>query len=179
MTKRLSFQIYFYLENLIWGVAAVLPPPLRTACFRLAFKRFGRGSYIDYGVYVRYPWKVSIGDRSILNRGCRIYSSYAIKDAEVIIGNHVSVGPDVVFCGAGHDYGTLDLADTADTISVEDHVWIGARSVLLPGVTIGKGAVLGAGCVVTRDVAAWSIVAGSPAKVIGTRVVTSTAAQQV
>jgi acetyltransferase-like isoleucine patch superfamily enzyme len=171
MIKRHSFEIYFYFENLMWCLAAALPPALRTACFRLSFRRFGKGSYIDYGVYVRYPWKVSIGCGTVLNRGCRIYPSYAIKSAQIIIGDHVAVGPDVVFCGAGHDYSALDLADVADTITIDDHVWIGARSVLLPGVRVGKGAVIGAGSVVTRDVPAWSVAVGNPAKVINNRTV--------
>jgi acetyltransferase-like isoleucine patch superfamily enzyme len=170
---KFAFQIYFYLERLAWGLCEILPPPVRIAILRLVFRRLGKGSIIDYGVYVRYPWKVSIGTCSVLNRGCRLYASYRVTDAEIIIGDHVSVAPDVVFCGAGHDYTTLDLVDVAATIHVDDHVWIGARSVLLPGITIGKGAVVGAGSVVTHHVPPWSIVAGNPARLIKQRILAS------
>lgn len=167
---KLKFQFYFYLERLAWGLCEIIPPPFRMAVLRLSFKRLGKGTVVDYGVYVRYPWKVSMGACSMLNRGCRLYTSYAVTDAEIVIGDHVSVGPDVVFCGAGHDYSTLDLDDIAATIRVEDHVWIGARSVILPGIIIGKGAVIGAGSVVTRHVPPWSIVAGNPARLIKQRI---------
>jgi acetyltransferase-like isoleucine patch superfamily enzyme len=170
ISPKLMFQFYFYLERLAWGLCEIIPPPVRMAVLRLSFKRLGKGSVVDYGVYVRYPWKVSVGDCSTLNRGCRLYSSYAVTDAEIIIGDHVAIGPDVVFCGAGHDHSTLDLDDIAATIRVEDYAWIGARSVILPGIIIGKGAVIGAGSVVTRSVPPWSIVAGNPARLIKERI---------
>jgi acetyltransferase-like isoleucine patch superfamily enzyme len=170
---KFAFQMYFYLERLLWGLCDVMPPPLRMAFLRLAFKRLAKGSIVDYGVYVRYPWKVSIGKCSVLNRGCRLYSSYQVRDAEIIIGDHVAVGPDVVFCGAGHDHTTLDLVDLAATIRIDDHAWIGARSVLLPGIIVGKGAVVGAGSVVTGEVSPWTIVAGNPARLIKQRTLAS------
>jgi acetyltransferase-like isoleucine patch superfamily enzyme len=67
----------------------------------------------------------------------------------------------------------LALIDIAETIRVEDHVWIGARAVILPGVTIGEGAVVGAGSIVSRNVPPWSIAVGNPAKVIKKRELTT------
>jgi acetyltransferase-like isoleucine patch superfamily enzyme len=164
MRKRIAFEAYSYLEHLLWALCAILPPFLRKAVFRLAFKHFGEGCIIDYGVYVRYPWKVSIGQGSILNRGCRLYPSYAVRDAEIIIGKQVAIGPDVVLCSAGHDHASLALTDTAETIRIHDHVWIGARSVILPGVEIGEGTVVGAGSVVTHSLPAWCVAVGNPAR---------------
>jgi acetyltransferase-like isoleucine patch superfamily enzyme len=165
----LAFENYFYIETLAWGVANVLPPFMRRLIFKLSFKAFGTGSVLDYGSYVRYPWKVSIGNGTIVNRGCRFYASYGIRDAEIVIGDNVAVGPEVSFCSAGHDHGTIALDDTAASIFVHNHAWIGARATLLHGVTIGEGAVVAAGAIVTKDVPPWTIVAGTPARVIKER----------
>ena len=83
----------------------------------------------------------------MLNRGCRIYASFAVQDAYIIIGDHVALGPDVILCGGGHDYNDITLPVTAKTISIHDYAWIGCRAIILPGVIIGKGAVVGAGSV--------------------------------
>jgi acetyltransferase-like isoleucine patch superfamily enzyme len=169
--KYLAQQYYFYLENLAWLGLELCPPFIRTIVFRLVFKRFGPGSSIDYGSYVRYPWKVSIGSHAAINRGCRIYASLAIKEVEIVIGDNVALGPGVILCSAGHDYATLALKDIAGTISIWDHSWIGANSLILPSVDIGEGAVVGAGSVVTKNVPAWTVVAGNPARQIKARAV--------
>jgi acetyltransferase-like isoleucine patch superfamily enzyme len=169
--KRLAFQNYFFVENTFWLFCSILPPFLRAIIFKLVFGSFGSRTIVDYGCYVRYPWKVSLGHDSILNRGCRVYASFAVADAYVIIGNHVAFGPDVIICGAGHDYSDIALPDTAKTVTIEDHAWIGCRAIILPGVTVGKGSVVGAGSVVTKDVAPWTVVAGNPAVEIKRRVV--------
>ncbi len=169
--KRLAIRTYFYLEHLGWLALSACPQILRNLVFRLAFKRFGRQSTIDYRCYVRYPWKVSIGDRAMLNRGCSLFTSFAISDAEIIIGNDVAIGPNVSILSAGHDHATLTLDDTGATVRVCNHAWIGANSILLPGVEIGEGAVVGAGSVVTKSVPAWTVVAGNPAMFIKQRTV--------
>lgn len=168
---RGAFDLYSYFEHLCWGLCGLLPPIIRRLVFRLVFKRFGSGAVIDYGVYVRYPWKVSIGHGSMLNRGCKVYPSYAVRNAEIIIGDRVAIGPDVVICGAGHDHGSLSLPDTAGTVEIQDHVWIGARSLVLPGVVIGEGAIVGAGSIVTRSLPSWCVAIGNPARAIKARTI--------
>jgi acetyltransferase-like isoleucine patch superfamily enzyme len=167
------FHVYSYFEHLCWALCGLLPPIVRRALFKAVFKKFGEGAIIDYGVYVRYPWKVSIGARSVLNRGCRVYPSYAIAEAEIVIGNRVAIGPEVVICGAGHDHTSLALPDAGATIRIHDHVWIGARSLILPGVEIGERAVVGAGSVVTRSLPPKCIAVGNPARPVKERVIAS------
>lgn len=108
---------------------------------------------------------IRIGAGAFLNTEIRFGAR-----AEVTIGRHAQVGPRVMFetvnhtAAAGH--GTRRGASSSP-ISVEEEAWIGAGAIITPGVTIGKGAIVAAGAVVTRDVAAMTIVGGVPARVIG------------
>jgi len=128
--------------------------------------KIGKNVFIDYGVYCRFPRKIEIGDEVTISSGVKLFPSFHNKEAKVIIKNNVRIGPGVYILGAGHDYKYRNLPDTGDTILIEDDVWIGARSIILQGVTLNKGAVVAAGSVVTRDVPSDSIVGGVPAKFI-------------
>ena len=169
---KVLFNIYSWLTNILWGVMDLLPQILRLAIFKLMLKSFGKGSTVDYKTYIRYPMHVRIGEHTMINRGCRMLASFHHKNVEIAIGSYVAVAPEVCFLAAGHDYKQLNLPDTAESIKVDDYVWIGARSIILQGVTIGEGAVVAAGSVVTRDVPAYSVVGGVPARVIKKREIT-------
>jgi acetyltransferase-like isoleucine patch superfamily enzyme len=85
------------------------------------------------------------------------------------IGENVSVSPEVTILTASHAVNAPDFHVELRPVVIEDHVWIGTRATILPGVTLGRGSVVAAGSVVTRDVPALSIVAGVPAREVGTR----------
>ena len=101
---------------------------------------------------------------STINRKCLLDSRGGLS-----IGQYVSVSPDVHFITASHDINSSEFVLTLGSIEVGDYSWIGSRATILPGVTIGKGAVVAAGAVVTRDVGEFEVVAGIPAKCIGRR----------
>ena len=137
----------------------------------MALKRLGKNSYIDYGTYFRYPRKISIGDKVTINKNCKFYASYHIKEALIIIGNNVRIAPEVSFYSAGHNYSDLSCPDIGATIKINDNVWIGARAIILQGVEIEEGAVIGAGSVVTKNIPEYTVAVGSPAKIIKKRVI--------
>jgi maltose O-acetyltransferase len=94
----------------------------------------------------------------------------------VRIGRYVLMGPEVMIftSGHGHDRTGVPMIFQGMTgpqsVCIEDDVWIGARAVLLPGVTIGRGSIVGAGAVVARTVEPYCVVAGNPARVVRRRV---------
>lgn len=110
---------------------------------------------------------VTIGRHTSVN-------TFAIVAGKVSIGNEVMIASGVSIFGANHGYARRDIAMSAQPMSIkgifiEDGVWIGTRSVILDGVTVGRQAIVGAGAVVTTNVPSYSIVGGNPARVIKMR----------
>ena len=126
--KRLLFGAYAYAENLLRLLLELLPPLLRHPLYRLLLARLGPGSMIDYQCYFRYPWKISIGAATSINRGCEFYGSMMDGSARIRVGDHVALGPRVRVLSAGHDYRELDLPDTSASVEIGNHVWVGAGS---------------------------------------------------
>jgi maltose O-acetyltransferase len=124
----------------------------------------GDGSEIRPPFYCDYGYNVRLGSGVFLNFGCVLLDVVAIR-----IGDGVQIGPAVQLLAADHP---LDVATRASKlengrpIAIEDDAWIGGGAIVLPGVTIGRASVVGAGSVVTRDVPAAVVAAGNPCRVI-------------
>lgn len=163
------FLLYSYFSSCVAVALDILPPFVRYGVFKLFLGRMGKDVLIDYKVYIRYFKNVQIGNHVRINRGCEFYTSHGLGK-KIVIGDHVTISPNVKFYSAAQDYKQLGMPDIADNIILEDYCWVCADSLILPGVTIGTGSVIGAGSVVTRDIPAWSVAVGNPAKVIKKRV---------
>ncbi|MFT3919790.1 acyltransferase [Cloacibacterium sp.] len=124
----------------------------------------GKGSTIFMNCKMDCAKNLKLGENSIINSNCRLDPRGKLK-----IGNNVSVSEEVIFLTADHNEDLIGVKGRNKEIIVEDYVWIGTRAMILPGVHIGKGAVIAAGSVVSRDVEERAIVAGVPAKQINTR----------
>lgn len=107
---------------------------------------------------------ISIGENTVVNRRVHLDGR-----GTLLIGSNVSISPESYILSMTHDVQSSDFIGVCKQTKIEDFVWIGVRAIILPGVTIGKGAVVGAGAVVTHDVPPYHIVAGNPAKQIGIR----------
>lgn len=105
-----------------------------------------------------------IGKNSVINPKCRLDNR-----GTIIIGENVSISQEVIILTADHDVDTADFAGRNKIVHIDDYVWIGTRVTILPGVTVGKGALIAAGSVVTKDVAPYTLVAGIPARFIRAR----------
>lgn len=107
---------------------------------------------------------VSIGENSVINHGC----SLDIRGG-LTIGEHVSISAGSRLLTTLHDADDTDGDTICKPIVIGDYVWIGVRATILGGVTVGEGAIIMAGAVVTRDVPPYAIVGGVPAKIIRQR----------
>lgn len=131
------------------------------------FKKCGKNVNIEHGADIGTGRHIEIGDNSGIGVNC------VVKKA--IIGKDVMMGPDVVFITANHNFEdtSIPMRGTghapAEIIQISDDVWLGTRVIILPGIKIGKGAIIGAGSVVTKDVPDYAIVGGNPARIIRNR----------
>jgi acetyltransferase-like isoleucine patch superfamily enzyme len=139
-------------------------------CVRLQFYRtvmkvkIGRGSSIFMGAWLDTPGGLVIGNNSTINQKCRMDSRGGLY-----IGNNVSISAEVCILTAEHDIQSPDFAGVQDHVRIEDYVFVGTRALILPGVTLGTGAVVAAGAVVTKSVEPYVVVGGVPARILGKR----------
>lgn len=111
------------------------------------------------------PWKLMMGAYACLSADVDCYTVDAIT-----IGENATVSQGVKLCTASHDITSKTMELTTAPITVGANAWVAGWAIVLPGVTIGEGAVIAAGAVVTKDVEPWTVVGGNPAKEIKRRV---------
>lgn len=131
--------------------------------------KIGKKTNIHPTVVLRQGERIEIGDNCLINHNNILQAGKVF--GKIIIGNYVHTGANVMMFAFNHSIDDLNipskLQDYYDAdIRIEDDVWIGAGSVIVAGVTIGKGCVIGSNSVVTTDIPPYSIAAGVPAKVI-------------
>lgn len=156
----LDFKVSF-----LWLVVSYIPIHfIRNSIFRLAGVTIGKNSTLHIGARFYQPSNISIGEGTIIG-------DHAVLDgrAALTIGDHVDIASEVMIYNSEHDIHDKDFSPIEAPVVIEDYVFIGPRAIIMPGVRIGKGAVVAAGAVVTKDVTPGMIVGGVPAKVIGER----------
>ena len=125
--------------------------------------RIGSKSAIHMGCFFSGR-QVTIGHNTVINRNC-----YIDGRVGVAIGNNVSISPEVYILSLTHDPQSPTFQTIPGKVVIDDYTWIGVRAIVQSGVALGKGCVVAAGAVVTKDVESYAIVGGVPARVIGRR----------
>jgi acetyltransferase-like isoleucine patch superfamily enzyme len=132
---------------------------------------FGERAEIEHGVYfkaVSDEARICFGSQAFVGAGCEFDVAQLVE-----VGERVLLAPGCFV--TDHQHGIaggkriVDQGCTSRAVRIGNDSWIGAKAVILAGVSIGEGAVVGAGAVVTKDVAPWTIVVGVPARIIGVR----------
>jgi putative colanic acid biosynthesis acetyltransferase WcaF len=134
---------------------------------RLFGARIGKGVTVKPRVRVKFPWRLHVGDHSWIGEDVWLDNL-----AEIRIGDHCCISQSVYLCTGSHDWQRASFDLIVKPIVLEDEVWLAARSVVGPGVTIGRGAVLGLGSVATRNLLPCHIHQGVPAIPIKRRRIT-------
>lgn len=138
--------------------------PLRRLTCKLIMKHFDATSSVRRIIDLRSPYRISIGKYCNINKRVVLDGRGGLT-----IGNCVDIAQEVNIWTEQHDYNSSTFEAVVSPVIVKDFVWIASRATILPGVTIGKGAVVACGSIVTKDVPDYTVVAGIPAKVIGKR----------
>lgn len=163
VNRVFNWVLDFELLLVTW--AGLVPSHLfRLLIYRLAGIRIGRGSRIHMGARFYEPENIRIGEDTIVGN-----NAFLDGRDKLVIGSHVDIASEVMIYNSEHDINSEDFVAKIAPVEIEDYVFIGPRVIILPGVKIGKGAVIAAGAVVTKDVAQFAIVGGVPAQVIGER----------
>lgn len=155
----LDFKVYV-LELLGW----IPSHTIRNAIFKVAGVKIGRGSTIHVGCRFYQTNNISIGDDTSVGDRC-----FLDGRAKLTIGSHTSIASQVMIFNSQHDINDEWFSPVDGPVLIGNYVFIGPRAIILPGVTIGDGAIVAAGAVVTKDVAPGAIVGGVPAAKIGER----------
>ena len=158
---RLARNLTLYFYNLF--VSKIPFSFLRIGLYRLLFP-IGSNSMLLWGVWIRGT-RIRIGRHSMINSRVMLDG----RSHELWIGDNVDIAPFVQIWTLEHDPYAADHGGQGGAVWIGDHAWIAAGAIILPGVEIGEGAIVSAGAVVTRDVPAWTIVAGVPAVATGKR----------
>lgn len=167
-SKKTANRFYNYFLDaevaLLWLLGFVPIHFFRRLIFSLAGVKMGRHSTIHIGCRFYKPANVKIGQGTIIG-------DHATLDgrAPLSIGDHVDIASNVAIYNSEHDVQSEDMRPVEEPVEIGDYVFVGPRAIILPGVKIGKGAVVAAGAVVTKDVPEKTIVGGVPAKEIGKR----------
>ena len=162
-----------YLRRIVWEcvricVYSMIPlarHPLRNIILRLFGAELPNKTLIYRTVKIFAPWNLSIGLHSCIGPRVEIYNKGKVRT-----GDNVVIPQDAYLCTASHDISSECMSLVLKPIVIQDMAWIASHAIILPGVTVGEGAVVGAGSVVARDVPPWTVVAGNPAREIKKRV---------
>lgn len=161
--KRLLLALLYYIGN-SW-ISNIPFHIVRLVFWRRLLDHVGEHTSLLRGVEVRKGSNVRIGRHSIVNQRVLLDG----RGGLLSIGDSVDIAQETNIWTLQHVPNDAHHGVKGGAVTIEDHVWIASRVTILPGVTIGRGAVVACGSVVTKDVAPMTIVGGIPARLIGKR----------
>ncbi len=161
--KAYRFDALLYLCNII---VAVFPSArVRHLFYKRVMKiNMAKSAHILSGTWLDTRGNLTVGENTVINQRCRLDNRGGIE-----IGANVSISPEVHIISADHDIQDPIFIGRTAKVVIEDYVFIGSRATILPGIIIGKGAVVAACACVTKDVPPYTVVGGVPAQILKTR----------
>lgn len=158
--------LWFFLGDFLVRTRLIPLSRFKVWVLRRFGATIGRGVRIKPGVRIKFPWRLTIGDHCWLGE-----NAWFDNLAPITLGDHVCISQDVYLCTGNHDWSDPRFKLIIRSIHIEQGSWLGARSSVAPGVTIGAGAILCLGGVAMRSLDPMTIYAGNPAIAIKPRVI--------
>lgn len=161
-----------FVTGFLWWFVGYIPShSIRNFFYRLSGMKIGKNSTIHMMSRIYDPRHIEIGEGTLIGEKSSLDGRKQLHNSKggLKIGNHVDIASEVMIWTSQHDLTDPYMKTLEKKVVIEDYTFIGPRAIILPGVTIGKGAVVAGGAVVSKDVAPLDIVAGIPAQKIGER----------
>lgn len=155
----------FFIRLLLPFFMSLPSRHFRLFILQLIMGQLGKKTSILRNVILLHPKKIFIGCNSVINTRVLLDA----RGGKLIIGDNVDIAREVNIWTLEHDVNDIEHSTKGGNVIIDDYVWIASRATILPGVKIGRGAVVACGAVVTKDVPPMAIVGGIPAKIIGER----------
>ena len=166
--KKIFNRFYNYYLDIklffLWAVGYIPSHLIRNFFYQLCGIEMGKGSTIHMGARFYQPNNIKLGEGSII--GDHVFLD---GRANLKIGSHVDIASQVMIYNSEHNLDSQTMKTKEEPVTIGDYCFIGPRAIIMPGVTLGKGAVVAGGAVVTKDVPPGVIVGGVPAKKIKDR----------
>lgn len=153
-----KIAVWYLVNHTIFHSSLPWPSGFKVQLLRLFGGHIGKNVIIKQNVRIKNAWKLSIGDNSWLGEGTWIENL-----EEVTIGKNVCISQNAMILTGNHDYTEADFRYRLGKIHIEEGVWIGAHSLVCPGVRCKSHSVLTVNSVATRDLDAWHVYTGNPA----------------
>ena len=161
MREFFSALYHFFLSMIMWLPVSFL----RKWVLRLFGMKIGKHTQIMRKVDVRCPYRIIIGSGTTIEKNVLLDG----RGGQLMIGDNVDIAQNSSIWTLEHDYNDPDFKSVGDSVIIGDYCWIASNVTVLPGVELGRGAVVATGAVVTKDVSELTVVAGVPAKPISSR----------
>jgi acetyltransferase-like isoleucine patch superfamily enzyme len=161
--KLILYSFFMYVINRI--VSRIPFYFIRSFFYNFLIGKIGKHNSFLMGLELRKPKNIEIGNHNVFNRNVLLDG----RGGKLIIGSNVDIAQETNIWTLEHDVHDDYHKDTGGDVIIEDYVWIASRVTILPGVRIGKGAVIASCALVNKDVPPMAIVGGVPAKIIGQR----------
>jgi acetyltransferase-like isoleucine patch superfamily enzyme len=169
ITKRMIREYFIWKNSIDWVLLNNIFSIFPSQTIRKAFLRI-KGATIHNDVRIFGGCEFRSPKGLIIEKGSTIGHRTILDSREGLkIGSNVVISTEVMIWTLHHDYNDVNFKTIGGKVSINDYAWLCSRCIILPGVNIGEGAVIATGAVVTKDVDAYTIVGGIPAKKIGIR----------
>jgi Acetyltransferase (isoleucine patch superfamily) len=155
---RWKILLWYLINYFILDSAFPWPYTIKRKLLRLFGAKVGQGVIIKTKVRIKYPWKFKVGNHSWIGE-----SVWIDNLEDVNIGSNVALSQGAMLLTGNHDYSDEAFSYRLGKIVIEDGVWVGARSIVCPGVICKTHSVLTVASIATRDLEKWSIYSGNPA----------------
>ena len=164
---NIFLRFFWYFINIIFFKSSFFPFNfLKIFLLQLFGCLLGKGVVIKPNVNIKYPWKLSLGNYVWIGE-----SVWIDNLDNVTIGNHVCISQGAMLICGSHNYKKQSFDLISKEITLNDGVWIGAKSIILPGVIAESHAILSAGSVISKNLESFTVYKGNPAEKVGSRTI--------